>query len=87
MNSRQKMLVNLLTAIVTFLLLYGVISIFIVNDYLNSLIPGWHTTLYNLSRNLRITILVSVSGIFAYILFKLIRQFLTFLWFKIAAKS
>lgn len=83
MKSWHKILLNCVSAIITFCLLYQIVSIFIYNDYLASLIPGWHTTIYPKSGVLRITILIGFSAVFAYLIFKLILRLLTYFWLKV----
>jgi hypothetical protein len=83
MNSPQKLLLKFSSAVITFCLVYAILSIFIYSDFLASLIPGWHTTIYPLSSVLRVAIFIGVSAILTSLLFSLILRFLTYLWLKI----
>ena len=82
MKTTHAILLKITSAIITFYLLYLIISVFIYNDYLNSLIPNWHTAIYTMSGALRITLLFGFSAVVSYTLFTLIFRFLTFLWLK-----
>ncbi len=82
MASRHIILLRIISLIITFYLLYLIISVLIYNDFLNSIVPGWHKTVYSLGEVLRITILVGFSAIITYILHALIFRLLTFLWLK-----
>jgi len=83
MTDRQKILIKVIATLLTFGILYEMVAVFIYNDFLNSLIPGWHVTLYKLNRTLRDTILVSVSAVITYVLFKLIYAALAYAWPKL----
>jgi hypothetical protein len=80
MTHRQKLLIKFVAAIVTFGILYELVAIFIYNDFLISLVPGWHTTIYRLNTPLRITILIGICSIITFVLFELMRLALTYIW-------
>ena len=82
MKTTHAILLKITAAIITFYLLYLIVSVFIYNDYLNSLIPNWHKAIYTMSGALRITLLFGFSAVVSYALFTLICRFLTFLWLK-----
>jgi hypothetical protein len=82
MISRHTILLKIISIIITFYLLYLVISVLIYNDFLNSVVPGWHKTVYSMGEVLRITILVGFSAVLTYILYTLIFRLLMFLWLR-----
>ncbi|MDB5131640.1 MAG: hypothetical protein JWR02_1389 [Mucilaginibacter sp.] len=82
MISRHTILLKIISIIITFYLLYLIISVLIYNDYLNSIVPGWHKTVYSMGEVLRISILVGFSAILTYFLYTLILRLLMFLWLK-----
>lgn len=82
MKTTHVILLKLTAAIITFYLLYLIVSVFIYNDYLNSLIPNWHTAIYTMSGALRVTLLFGFSAVVSYVLFTLVLKFLTFVWLK-----
>jgi hypothetical protein len=82
MISRHTILLKIISNIITFYLLYLVISVLIYNDFLNAIVPGWHQTVYSMGEVLRITILVGFSAILTYFLYTLIFRLLMFLWLK-----
>jgi hypothetical protein len=82
MKTTHVILLKIAAAIFTFYLLYLIVSIFIYNDYLNSLIPDWHKSIYTLSGALRITLLFGFSAIVSYVVFTLILRLLNFLWLR-----
>lgn len=82
MIRRHTILLKIISIIITFYLLYLIISVLIYNDFLNSVVPGWHQTVYSMGEVLRITILVGFAAILTYLLYTLIFKLLTFLWLK-----
>jgi hypothetical protein len=83
MKNQNQLLLKSISLAVTFGLLYVMVSVFIYNDFLNSLIPGWHKSLYRLNGALRTTILVGLSAIAAYLLFILVNRLLVYIQSKI----
>jgi hypothetical protein len=82
MISRHTILLKIISIIITFYLLYLIVSVLIYNDFLNAIVPGWHQTVYSMGEVLRITILVGFSAILTYLLYTLIFRLLMFLWLK-----
>jgi len=83
MKAQNQLLLKFISLAVTFGLIYVMVSVFIYDDFLNSLIPGWHKTLYNLNGTLRTTILILFSTVITYILFILIHKLLVYIQSKI----
>jgi hypothetical protein len=82
MIRRHTILLRVISLIITFYLLYLIVSVLIYNDYLNSIVPGWHKTVYSMGEVLRITILIGFSAIVTYLLHKLIFRLMVFLWLR-----
>ncbi len=82
MIKRHTILLRAISIIITFYLLYLIVSVLIYNDFLNSIVPGWHKTVYSMGEVIRITILIGFSAIITYLLHTLIFRLLTFLWLK-----
>jgi hypothetical protein len=82
MKTTHSILLKLVAAIITFYLLYLLVSVFIYNDYLTSLIPNGHKALYTMGGIIRATLLIGLSAIISWGLFTLVLRFLTFVWLK-----
>jgi uncharacterized membrane protein (GlpM family) len=83
MENRNNLLLKSISMATTFGLLYVMVSLFIYDDFLNSLIPGWHKSLYRLNGALRTTIIAGVSAVVGYFLFMLVYRLLVYLQSKI----
>lgn len=82
MKNQNQLLLKCISLAATFGLLYVMVSIFIYDDFLNSLIPGWHKSLYSLNGVLRSTILAGLSAIVTYLLFVFIYRLLVYMQSK-----
>jgi len=83
MNNWHKLLLRFITAIITFLLIYLLISSLIIKDFATSLEPGWHTTIYPFGGALSLTVVVLIFSLLTYLMFKYILRILTIIWLKI----
>jgi len=87
MKSRQKLFLKFLSVVLTFFFLYLLVSSVIFIDFLSSLLPGLHKTLYSSTESLRITAFICISTVIAFLLFMLIYGSLKYLWLKVFTKS
>ncbi len=76
MTDRRTIVLHVLTAIITFAVVYEMVSLFLYNDYLTSLIPGRHASVYALGTVLRITLVVVTSSLITYVVYMLVLKFL-----------
>jgi hypothetical protein len=85
MKSQQKIVLKFVSGIITLCFLYELVSTVFILDFLTSLVPGWHTTMYSSSDALRITFFIAIASVITSLLFLLMYRLLTYLWLKISA--
>jgi hypothetical protein len=83
MKNQNPLILKFISVAITAFLLYVMVAIFIYDDFLNSLIPNWHKTLYQWNGALRTTTLILVSGVITYVLFTSIYKVLVYVQSKI----
>lgn len=88
----RRLLFQFLSAIITFFIVYLLVSSLFLKDFATSLEPGWHTTIYPprwrgptypFDNAFMFTLAILVSTLFVYLLFKYLFRFLTFIGLKV----
>ena len=79
----QKVLIKLLAGIITFWMIYFLVSSFLFVDTVTSIEPGWHTVIHPFGTGLKLTVIILVVSLFIYLIFKYVSKLLIFIGSKI----
>jgi polyferredoxin len=80
MKNGNQLFLKLISVLITFFFAYMLVSLVIFNDFVTTLLPGWHTTIHPYGGGWYFTIIIASIALLLNAVFRLVLRFLVFIW-------